>query len=255
MRKYELKPTLWRTERTLENEDRLRVFKAVVEHDGMLCVRDYARMLGLQDDEASVYLRQLNARGLLGVVRSDIKVFYNLDKDRSLPESVELQEAMKGYVSGALEVGWEEGLVRIFKGFTHFNRLAMIVRLSEGEATQADLRHSAGVVVKSVYHHLRYLFNAGLIGYRREYHKPDVYFLMPQTHPIARVLLKQTLQGVSNGARYYNPRTEVLDADSKAVLKKIRKAENVTRGNVSARRGTGKKHHRLSKAAEKALER
>ena len=75
MRKYELKPTLWRTYRTLENEDRLRLFKAVVEHDGMLCVRDYARMRGLQDDEASVYLRQLNARGLRGVVRSAIKVF------------------------------------------------------------------------------------------------------------------------------------------------------------------------------------
>lgn len=233
----------------------MRLFKAVVEHEGKCCVRDYARMLGLQDDEASVYLRQLNARGLLGVVRSDIKVFYNLDEDRSLPDSVELQRALKAHVSGPLEDGWEEKLLRIFKGFTHFNRLAMIVRLAEGEATLADLRHSAGVVVKSVYHHLRYLFNAGLIEYRREYHKPDVYSLIPQVHPISRVLLGQVLRGVANGARYYNPRACDLDRQSKAVLRKIRAAENVTRDNVSSRRGTGKKHHRLSKEAEKALER
>lgn len=255
MKRVELRPSLWRTYRTLENADRLRLFKAVVEHEGTFCVRDYARMLGLQDDEASVYLRQLNARGLLGVVRSDVKVFYNLEQDRSLPESVELQKAMRAYVTGPLEDRWEEALLRIFKGFTHFNRLAMIVRLAEGEATLAELRHSAGVVVKSPYHHLRYLFNAGLIRSRREYHKPDVYFLVPQTHPVTRVLLKQTLNGVANGNRYYNPRVKPLDRESKAVLKKIRKAEGVTRDNVADRRGTNKKHRRFTPEAESALER
>lgn len=255
MKRSELQPSLWRTYRTLENEDRLRLFKAVGEHEGVFCVRDYAKMLGLQDDEASVYLRQLNARGLLGVVRSDVKVFYNLNQDRSLPDSMELQEAMKDYLSGPLAEGWEEALMRIFKGFTHFNRLAMIVRLAEGEATVADLRHSAGVVVKSVYHHLRYLFNAGLVRYRREHHKPDVYSLVPQSHPIARLLLKQVLRGVTKGARYYNPREKDCDRASRAVLKKVRKAEGVTRENVSMRRGTGKQRHRLSVEAESALER
>ena len=65
----ELKPTLWRTYRVLANEDRLRLFKAVMENSGNLSVRDYAKMLHLADDVASVYLRQMNARGLLGVER------------------------------------------------------------------------------------------------------------------------------------------------------------------------------------------
>ena len=58
----------------------------------------------------------MNARGLLGVERSYIKVFYNLNQDRSLPKSIELQEAMKAYLSGGeLADGWEDQLVRIFK--------------------------------------------------------------------------------------------------------------------------------------------
>ena len=134
-----LKPTLWRTYRVLANADRLRLFKAVIENSGNLSVRDYAKLLGLAEDVASVYLRQMNARGLLGVERSYIKVFYNLNRDRSLPKSVELQEALKAYLTGNLADGWEDELVRLFKAFTHFNRLAMIIRLAEGPATLHEL--------------------------------------------------------------------------------------------------------------------
>lgn len=246
---------MWRTYRSLENADRLRLFKAVCENGGKLCVRDYAKMLGLQDDEASVYLRQMNARGLLGVVRSDIKVFYNLDQDRSLPQSVELQTVLREYVTGPLEDGWEESLMRILKAFTHFNRLAMIARLAEGPATLDELRQRTGVVVKSPYHHLRYLFNGGLIGRHRGHQCPDVYFLLPQQHPLARLLLKQTLTEVKNGERFYNPRKMKPDAESLAALQKIRKAENVTRENLETKRGLGKKGKRFSLAAESALER
>ena len=55
--KTKLKLTLWRTYRVLANEDRLRLFKAVMENPGNLSVRDYAKMLNLADDVASVYLR------------------------------------------------------------------------------------------------------------------------------------------------------------------------------------------------------
>ena len=54
MSDVKLKPTYWRTCRALANEDRLRLFKAVVEHEGRFSVRQYARLLGLQDDVASV---------------------------------------------------------------------------------------------------------------------------------------------------------------------------------------------------------
>ena len=134
MSDVKLKPTYWRTCRALANEDRLRLFKAVVENEGRFSVRQYARLLGLQDDVASVYLRQMNARGLLGVTREHIKVFYNLNRDRSLPQAAELQKALATYMRGNLPADWEDILVRIFKGFTHFNRLAIIARLAKGKA-------------------------------------------------------------------------------------------------------------------------
>jgi len=249
-----LRPTLWRTYRTLANADRLRLFKAVLENNGKCSVRDYAKMLNLADDVASVYLRQMNARGLLGVERSYIKVFYNLDRDRSLPRAVELQNAMKRYLSGDLADGWEDELVRIFKAFTHFNRLAMIIRLAEGPATLHDLNRAAGIVVKSSYHHLRFLFGAGLVDVKREWHHPDVYSLSPLTHPIAKLLFKQTLDDAISGERHFNNANRKIDRESKAVLRKIRKEENVTRENVAQRRGTGIAKRRISKPAQEAME-
>lgn len=253
--KVKLKPTFWRTCRALANEERLRLFKLVVENEGRCTVRDYAKMIGRPDDVASVYLRQMNARGLLGVVRSHIKVFYNLNRDRSLPQSVALQQALAKYVAGELEMGWEDELVRIFKAFTHFNRLAMIVRLAEGEATLRDLNRAAGTVVKSSYHHLRFLVGGGLVAVRHQYHAPDIYSLRPQTNPISRMLLKLALEGVAGGERYYNPPSRSLDKSSKAVLRKIRREEGVTRENLTDRRGSGVGKKRLSPKAQQEMER
>ena len=249
-----LKPTLWRTYRVLANADRLRLFKAVIENSGNLSVRDYAKLQGLAEDVASVYLRQMNARGLLGVERSYIKVFYNLNRDRSLPKSVELQEALKAYLTGNLADGWEDELVRIFKAFTHFNRLAMIIRLAEGPATLHELNRAAGIVVKSSYHHLRFLCGAGLINIKREWHHPDIYSLNPPTQPIAKLLLKQTLDDAAAGERHFNQSNRKIDRESKAVLRKIRKEENATRDNITQLRGTGVGKHRLSKAAQAEME-
>ena len=252
--KTKLKPTLWRTYRVLANEDRLRLFKAVLENSGNLSVRDYAKMLNLADDVASVYLRQMNARGLLGVERSYIKVFYNFNQDRSLPKSIELQEAMKAYLSGELVDGWEDGLVRIFKAFTHFNRLAMIIRLSEGPATLHDLNRAAGIIVKSSYHHLRFLCGADLIDIKREWHHPDVYSLRQPTHPIAKLLIQQTLEDAAAGEHHFNQGSRKIDRASKAILRKIRKEENATRDNITQRRGTGVAKHHLSKSAQAEME-
>ena len=252
MKREELRPTLWRTCRVLANEDRLRLFKAVIEHEGRYSVRQYARMFNLQDDVASVYLRQMNARGLLGVRRAEIKVFYNLDQNRSLPQAMELQRMLVEYLGGTLEEGWEDRLVRIFKGFTHPNRLAMISQLAKGGATLDELKTSAGCVVKSLAHHLRFLYGAGLIESQTRYHAPTLYRLLPQTHPVARLLLKQLLAEDPNGTRYYNPKEGTPDRESRAVLKKIRREEGVTMENWKTKRGTGVHHHKFSSKAQKA---
>ncbi len=253
MSEVKLKPTYWRTCRALANEDRLRLFKAVVENEGRFSVRQYARLLGLQDDVASVYLRQMNARGLLGVTREHIKVFYNLNTDRSLPQAAELQHALAAYVKGNLPDGWEEALVRLFKGFTHFNRLAIIVRLSKGKATLLELESAIGTVVKSIYHHLRFLYAAGLVETHRIGQEKIVYVLRKPANPVAKVLLRHVLGERRGDKTNYNPVAGRPDKASRFVLAKIRREEGVTASNWKARRGTGVARKKLSPKAQRAV--
>ncbi len=253
MSDVKLKPTYWRTCRALANEDRLRLFKAVVENEGRFSVRQYARLLGLQDDVASVYLRQMNARGLLGVKREHIKVFYNLNRDRSLPQAAELQQTLATYMRGNLPAGWEDTLVRIFKGFTHFNRLAIIARLAKVDATLPELERAAGTIVKSTYHHLRFLYAAGVVDAYRIGRGNSLYYLRKPTHPVTKVLLRQVLGEEHGGSPNYNPVAGRPDKASRIVLAKIRREEGVTATNWKNRRGTGVSHKRLSPKAQRAV--
>jgi DNA-binding transcriptional ArsR family regulator len=195
----------------------------------------------------------MNARGLLGVRREHIKVFYNLNRDRSLPQAAELQKALATYMRANLPDGWEDALVRIFKGFTHFNRLAIILRLAKGEATLPELERAAGTIVKSTYHHLRFLYAAGVVDAYRVGRGKSLYFLKEPTHPVTKVLLRQVLGEEHGGRHNNNPLAGRLDKASRIVLAKIRREEGVTATNWRNRRGTGVSHKKLSPKAQRAI--
>jgi len=232
MKKSELKPTLWRTCRALMNPMRLRMFRLALEGEGRLCVRDYAKGFAMPDSIASIYLRQLNARGLLGVRRDRIKVFYNAEQDRSLPDASAIQVALTDYFASGPEDGWESEIMTILRAFSHFNRLAIIIRLAEGPATMNELFGVMGVCVKSVYHHLGFLSSAGLIREERCYHCPSVFHLQRPEHPFARTLMRLLLADSENAARYYNEGTgNEIDLATRKVLKKVRRADGITRDN------------------------
>ena len=74
--KETLKPTLWRTARALANADRLRLFREVYKSQGAADVTELAEAVELPIPIASTYLRALNARGLVSVVRTGSYVLY-----------------------------------------------------------------------------------------------------------------------------------------------------------------------------------
>ena len=86
-------PTVWRTARVLANENRLRFLMAVFKARGTKSVSLLADEIGVAVSTASIYLRALNARGLVDVRRHSSFVFYGGGKDRSLPEAQQLQLA------------------------------------------------------------------------------------------------------------------------------------------------------------------
>lgn len=196
MSKKKLSPTLWRTCRVLMNDVRLRLLWAVVKNNDKLNVTAIAKLLGIIQPHATIGLRALQSRGLIGVRRERYSVYYNLNEDQSLPEATRLRNAFAKYFdSQELEHDWTIQVMILLKAFSHFNRLAMIRRLAEGETTKAELEKAAGVVVKTIEHHLRILTRAGLIERRDAEGEATYYRLVPQTNPIARELLHQTIGG------------------------------------------------------------
>ena len=224
-----LAPTIWRTVRAAMNPIRLNMLKTIFESSGRdFSVSDIARMFEIDQPIATIYLRQLNSRGLLGVTRGRIKVFYNANQDRSLPDSIAMQETLRECLKGELTEERETELLTILKAFAHFNRLAMITRLAEGPATISQLMDAVGGCVKSVYHHLRILYSADLIDGESAADGRTVFHLRSASHPLARTLLKITLRNQHRFAKYWNaPIGDEHDSDTVHVLRKIRKAENL----------------------------
>lgn len=248
-----LKPTFWRTVRAVMNETRLRLMRVVVEAEGRACVVEIAKSAGVDESLASICLRQLNARGLLGVRRERIKVLYNTESNRSLPESVAFQHALVSMLKGPLPKGWELDLIRKLKAFSHFNRLAIIVRLSKGPATIDDLYASIGVVVKSLYHHLRYLTGAGLVSSERCYGKGTVLRLVQPDHPVVKVMLDILVSDEEAAERYYNPGSMKIDGASRRVLRKIDRSEGHPKDWWTSPRPFSPPHGHLSLQNKRAM--
>ena len=72
----------------LANGDRLNLMRLVSTAKGAKGVSELAAEAGLPIPTASVYLRALNARGLISVVRAGPHVYYGTGSDRSLPTAV-----------------------------------------------------------------------------------------------------------------------------------------------------------------------
>lgn len=187
------------------NDVRLRLLWAVVSNADRLNVTAIARLLGIPQPVATNGLRALQSRGLIGVRRERYSVYYNLSEDRSLPAATRLRDAFVEYFgSRELPSDWTGEIMVRLKAFTHFNRLAMLRRLAQGDATKADLEKAAGVVVKTVEHHLHCLSLAGLVAGRSGNDRHGLYRLVPQEHPVFRELLRQATNGTET---YFNVAT------------------------------------------------
>lgn len=254
--KEKLRPTIWRTVRAAMNPIRLNILKTVLfSAEREFCVSDIARMFNIDQPVATIYLRQLNARGLVGVERGRIKVFYNGRQDRSLPDSVAFQDALRQCLAGKLPDGWESELMTIMKAFTHFNRLAIITRLAEGPADVSDLMQAVGGCVKSIYHHLRILYSADLISGDMKPRTATVFRLNAAKHPLACTLLKITLRNQHRFAKYWNaPIGDDTDPATQTVLRKLRKAEDLSGyAPWKVRKTIGRKSCPLSRVEKSAL--
>jgi DNA-binding transcriptional ArsR family regulator len=164
--KNELKPTLWRTARVLANADRLNLMRLVANAKGAKGVSELALEANLPIPIASIYLRALNARGLISVIRSGSFVYYGTGSDRSLPVAVAIQGAFRRlFAKKELPDDWQDILLPILNAYSNQRRKSMVRILSEHSGISfLEFHKRSGLCETSFLRHLRILANAGIVS-------------------------------------------------------------------------------------------
>lgn len=158
--KRRLRPTLWRTCRTLANRSRLKLFCFLLSHPGS-SVTEIAVELKMHPALASQFLRELNARGLLLATRHAARVFYRVGADRSVPQASALVEALtEAFHHERDPLGV---IYRKVTAFTHPRRIAIVGRLRQGPARFAELSRQLGISPSALKRHLHKLASRGFL--------------------------------------------------------------------------------------------
>ena len=142
-----LHPTLWRSCRVLANSRRLACLKTVLAHPD-LTVESVAERTGLPEDQASLCLRALQARGLLQARRQSRWVLYRPEPDPCVPVAAPLLGALRhALLDDRLT---EHEIRRSLTAFTHPRRLTILRHLQLAAPAPAATRASGVTTARSV---------------------------------------------------------------------------------------------------------
>lgn len=144
----------------LANYRRLRIFGCLLA-GGPMTVEQVARVTGLSPCTATLYLRQLNARGFLVAERLSRYVIYRVQADPLLPNNRELFESLR------MELRADDHVIRdIYRwltAFTHPRRVAIVQRLVEKDMSFSELQTATGMSAQALGRHLQKLRSRGYV--------------------------------------------------------------------------------------------
>jgi DNA-binding transcriptional ArsR family regulator len=137
---------------------------------------------------ASLYLRALNARGLLAARRLGRHVFYHAEADASMTAASALLDAIRKEAAGHSDP--VQPLYRAATAFTHPRRTLIVRALAAGPADFAALRADTGISRDALGRHLRKLLVRRVVVLR-----DGAYRCATPRTPIARALLQLAQSG------------------------------------------------------------
>jgi DNA-binding transcriptional ArsR family regulator len=158
-----LQPTLWRTCRVLANRTRLRIFVLLLEQPGQT-VSLVAARLKLSLPVASQYLRAMEARSLLKVRRSGLRVAYRIADGQTSPAQglvLALRQTFRRDSSPA------EIIFKQATAFTHVRRIECFRVLNGRAQTLAELRATTGISARAIVRHISKLEARGFVVCRQ----------------------------------------------------------------------------------------
>ncbi len=160
-------PTVWRTCRALMNERRLACLAVVLKSPG-LPVGEIAVVSGVPENQASMNLRALQARGLLVARRDGARIRYFPEPDPLVKDAAAVLNAVRRELKNGS--GCEtEGLRATLRAFTHSRRLTLLKCLTRQKEMLCEALVSKTRISQSaVERHLNTLCRAGLVCETRD---------------------------------------------------------------------------------------
>lgn len=182
-------PTIWRTCRVLANQRRLTCLAAVLRQPGE-SVGAIAVLAGLPDDQASLCLRALQARGLLHASRQGRWVNYFPSPDPLVPAAAPI---LAGVSRALLKTRWPVvRVIRCLTAFTHPRRLTILNQLQKnGPATFSALACQTRISPRALNRHLKKLADRYLL-----IEKENVWTLNPVRDAFTETLLTVIAQNI-----------------------------------------------------------
>ena len=157
----DLQPTLWRTSRILANPMRISCLKEVLAYPGR-SVEEIASHLQIAENQASMCLRALQARGLIRAARHSRWVRYTAIPDPLVPSA---RPVLKAMGRALLENdGKESEIIRALTAFTHPRRLLILRGLQQTPWLSDDAMEKMLQISQSALsRHLAKLESRGLV--------------------------------------------------------------------------------------------
>ena len=179
-----LNPSFWRTCRALANRNRLLLMRELMIN-GPRTVTQISNELEWTESTASQYLRLLNARGLLQVVRSGPFAIYRPDANSHIHFATRLLDAVnQAFTTDAHDTNY---VFRHLTAFTHERRIRMIQQLKITPQSALELAKSSSVSMRALYRHLAKLESRGYVAYNKDIRK---YTLLPPEGPLPLMLIE-----------------------------------------------------------------
>jgi len=160
-----LRPTLWRTCRVLANRTRLDMLRLLFRKPG-LTVSGVAQLLELSMPLTSLYLRALEARGLLSAHRKGRWVHYRLPSVETHGPAAALVAALRQeFQHGRCST---EAIFKLGTAFTHPRRIEIFRALQPQPLSFIQLQAATRLGGRALQRHLRKLHQRGFVRRQRK---------------------------------------------------------------------------------------
>ncbi len=203
----DLMPTLWRTCRVLANTKRLEIVAFLRQH-GAADVATVARACGLSRTGATVYLRALQARGLLRATRRSRWVIYHAEADPLVPHAPGLLIAV---LAALQHQQAHQAMCKQATAFTHERRIRIVQALAVEPQSALSLCRRCRISLQALGRHLQKLARRGFV---RQDIEAAVWHLLRPPDAFGRALMHLAL---SDGHFHTLQRVEVTPGQKRRV--------------------------------------